>query len=178
MSRKIYPKKVGDCQLCGIEIIAKNSGWNKPNRKFCSNKCKSVVSNRNRVWKQSSKDKVGKANSLHKRTLEQRLAMSLRARGEKGSNWQGGITDKNIKIRNSIDMRLWRETVFKRDGYQCVWGGKVHGNKLHADHIKPFSLYPELRFAIDNGRTLCEACHRSTETYAGKIRTFMTSASL
>jgi len=89
-------------------------------------------------------------------------------KGEKHWNWKGGITPINHRIKGTIQYKLWREAVFKRDNYQCIWGGKEHGNKLNADHIKPFALYPELRFAIDNGRTLCVECHRKTDTFAGK----------
>ena len=89
-------------------------------------------------------------------------------RGENHSAWKGGITPINFAIRNSLEYKLWRQAVFERDKYTCIWGGKEHGSKLHADHIKPFALFPELRFAIDNGRTLCVECHRKTDTFAGK----------
>lgn len=92
---------------------------------------------------------------------------------EKHYNWKGGITPINKKIRNSAEYKLWREAVFKRDNYKCVWcgGGNKNGERtvLNADHIKPFAQFPELRFAIDNGRTLCKSCHKTTDTYGVKL---------
>ena len=91
-------------------------------------------------------------------------------RGEKNYNWQGGITPIHSKIRNSLEMKLWRKAVFQRDNWTCVWCGNDKGGNLEADHIKPFAHYPELRFAIDNGRTLCKGCHRKTDTWGWKSR--------
>jgi hypothetical protein len=113
----------------------------------------------------------GKWMKGRKASPELRLKLSLAKRGEKGNNWQGGITPINTKIRNSLEYRLWRESVFERDNWTCVFCG-IRGGKLNADHIKPFSLFPELRFAIDNGRTLCVACHKTTDTYMGKIQIY------
>lgn len=93
----------------------------------------------------------------------------LYSRGENNCNWKGGITPINQIIRHSLEYKLWRKAVFERDNYICIWCGARSGNGkavvLHADHIKPFAYFPELRFAIDNGRTLCMECHKKTYTY-------------
>ena len=107
-----------------------------------------------------------------KASLETRKKLSENQKGNKCHFWRGGVTAINKIIRMSLEYRLWREAVFKRDNYTCVWCGARNGNgkriELHPDHIKSFALFPELRFAIDNGRTLCIDCHKKTDTYAGK----------
>lgn len=103
--------------------------------------------------------------SGRKLSVETRKKISLAMRGSKTHLWKGGVWPKNKLIRKSLEYRLWRESVFERDGYTCIWCGHKGGN-LNSDHIKPFAFFPELRFAIDNGRTLCVPCHRKTETYS------------
>ncbi len=109
-------------------------------------------------------------------STETRLKLSKIRKGKlvgvKNPNWKGGVTPIHQAIRNSPEYKLWRKAVFERDGYKCVWCGVKTGLGkdviLQADHIKPFAYFPELRFAIDNGRTLCIDCHRTTSTYGFK----------
>lgn len=107
-------------------------------------------------------------------SLETRMKRSKSSLGEKSGGWIDGRTKQSVLIRESLEYRLWRESVFKRDDYTCRFcrarSSKGSNVVLNADHIKPFAYYPELRFAIDNGRTLCVDCHKNTDTYLGKVR--------
>lgn len=125
--------------------------------------------------KQTEETKLKKYNSNLGKHNGERNGM-FGKKGELNPSWKGGITPINMKIRTSLEYKLWRTAVFERDNYTCIWCGVRSGNGkatiLHADHIKPFALFPELRFAIDNGRTLCVDCHKKTESYAGRIKRF------
>ena len=78
--------------------------------------------------------------------------------GEKNGFWKGGITPISVAIRTSFEYEEWRKKVFERDLYTCQECGEI-GGYLHADHIKSFSEYSELRFEVSNGRTVCVPCH-------------------
>ena len=86
-----------------------------------------------------------------------------------GPPWKKEKHDMDKKIRSSWQYNIWRDAVLRRDGYACVFCGDDRRSQLQVDHIRPFSLFPKLRFAIDNGRTLCKKCHKKTKTYGGKM---------
>lgn len=116
--------------------------------------------------KQSIETITRRAKKLRgkKRTEETRRKMSDAQKGNKGNNWKGGLEPANKRIHHSLDYRIWRERIFKRDDYTCQ-KCKKRGMKgvhidLHPHHIKGFAHYPQLRFVINNGITLCVKCHR------------------
>mgnify|MGYP001597954833 FL=1 len=106
-----------------------------------------------------------------------RKKMSESKKGNKTNLWKGGITLINQQIRSSLEYKLWRESVFKRDKYICQWCNSI--KSLEVDHITPLCIfvrkfkiksfkdaisYKEI-WDINNGRTLCRECHKKTSTY-------------
>lgn len=128
-------------------------------------------------------------NKGKKMSLSQRKKMSrarrgiplYKNRGEKHWNWKGG-TSKTLRkqIMQTNLYVLWRMSVYERSDWTCEIC-KQRGGKLQADHIKPFhkiisenkiTSVQEAKMCVElwdvlNGRTLCIACHKQTETYGG-----------
>lgn len=158
-------KTIMACATCNIEFKRMTS-WIKPSKsgnRYCSVSCRNAKGTR--VYKKG----VGPTEATRAKMRASHIKInSIKhipiKRGKEHYNWRGGVTSENETIRKSTEYKIWRLAVYQRDGYTCLMCGKV-GGKLNVDHIKPFSLYPELRLDINNGRTLCEICHRKTPTY-------------
>lgn len=176
--------KTKECTICGKTIRKTYEtlfAWER--RQFCSVECR-VKSPRpqwvkDKISVSCKKRGIGKWMNGRERPLELRLKQSkaMRAWVASGTHnfWKGGISkitrEFKANFQNSIEYRLWRTAVFSRDNFTCVSCGAKNGNGkkiiLNADHIKPFSIYPDLRLAIDNGRTLCRECHYKRHSKQG-----------
>lgn len=100
-----------------------------------------------------------------KHTIETRKKISAATRertprGEECHSYKDGKLSERRDQRFSMQYKRWRFDVFSRDNFTCQRCGDARGGNLHAHHIKPFADYPELRFDISNGVTLCEVCHK------------------
>ena len=78
-------------------------------------------------------------------------------RGENHPMWKGGITTQN-KLERVRFQQTVQKQVLERDNYTCQICGE-RGGKLQVDHIQSWLEYVELRFSMDNCRTLCMDCH-------------------
>jgi len=109
--------------------------------------------------------------------------VKVKLRGANGGGWKGGVSTINHLIRENIKYRQWRSDIFHRDDFTCKMGGE-RGGVLNAHHIKPLSLIIkenniktleqalvcEEIWDLNNGITVCEKCHRLTETYGTRTK--------
>jgi 5-methylcytosine-specific restriction endonuclease McrA len=79
-------------------------------------------------------------------------------RGPANPRWKGNQAARDA-ARKSEKYKTWRRAVFGRDNYICQHCKRQEKRALHAHHIKPWAAYPDLRYTISNGLTLCSDCH-------------------
>ena len=89
--------------------------------------------------------------------------------GENALHWKGGKEPENSRPRRTLRAIRWRYAIYARDKHTCQKCGKTNC-RLNAHHILSWSLYPEHRFDMDNGITLCKECHIEEHRIHGKPR--------
>jgi hypothetical protein len=102
------------------------------------------------------KGRVSPRKGVHL-TEETKIKISAFQQGVSIKEWNGYISPTDSSERNKFRRTIQRE-VFKRDDYTCQLCGKKGAN-LQVDHIQSWKDYIELRFNINNCRTLCMSCH-------------------
>ena len=70
----------------------------------------------------------------------------------------GGKPASGPTFYESRPWQVLRYQALKRYGRKCCLCG-ASNVRLHVDHIKPRSRYPELELRIDNLQVLCEPCN-------------------
>lgn len=153
-------KSIGICRSCAGKLNNSKVKNHKPGFNYGKTRFKKGVATWNKGKHTGVKPWLGKKRSMEtKKKISESLKNSKNTvRGNNHHNWTGGKSNNRNKYIMSFIYRLWRKQVFERDNYTCVICGQIGGD-LQADHIKPWCEYPDLRYEIDNGRTLCKKCH-------------------
>lgn len=97
--------------------------------------------------------------------------MTEEERKNYGKGWKGKFGSQHIRYkldrttlskrqeRNDMAYKEWRKQVWIRDNYKCRMVNNECNGKIIAHHILSWTNYPELRYIINNGITLCLAHH-------------------
>jgi len=98
-----------------------------------------------------------------------RKCQSIFNRGENNPCWlpieQRKVTESE-QIRQSIEYKEWRIAVWSRDKNLCKVC-KTRQKVMVAHHLDGFNIFPEKRFDVDNGVTLCDRHHIAFHTNYG-----------
>ncbi len=166
-----------DCAYCFKEVNKKPVHVRKNINNFCSKKHNILFMKKNAFNKNC--EVCGKVfycqpcqvRLRNRKTCSMECKGILKKRIARKLREENGFTKHQIDrcLRYSTDAENWRKAVFERDNFICQMCFK-RGGYLEADHIKPWAYFPELRFELNNGRTLCRKCHDTTKISSKAMR--------
>src|SRR4030042_1240308 len=122
-------------------------------------KKRNLCGERNPMWGKSRTEEV--KDKIREKLKEWNKKNPDIQRGKNNHNWKGGISTLHMMLRRSREYKDWIKSVFKRDRYICVKCGNKGSGNLQAHHIFSWANYPEKRFDLENGLTLCIDCHKA-----------------
>lgn len=120
--------------------------------KYCSQKCCGKSKKGNIPWNKGLKGyKSGEQHHWYGRNMS----------GKNNPVWKGGkeFRKESEKKHLCSKYKSWMLSVKERDNWKCKISNKDCKGRLESHHILSWKDFPELRYEINNGITLCHAHH-------------------
>lgn len=132
-------------KVCSIEGQKGKASWNKGLEGYGAGR------------KHTEETKL-KMSIAIKKALDDDYLRSLRT-GENSHRWQGGRIRVNEKKHLCGKYIRWMKAVKNRDKWTCRIADDKCNGRLEAHHILRWKDYPELRYEVNNGISLCAFHH-------------------
>lgn len=168
------PKVALTCKHCNKVFEVQPYAAKTGRKKFCSKICFFKGRELKCLFQAGHVDLVPPEKRGHSEETRKKISEKQRATTKTGPehpNWRGGLRSERKQAMAKYQYRDWRKFVFSRDNWTCQICN-VRGGYLEADHIKPWCLFPNLRYDVSNGRTVCKPCHKKLDTYGTKALSY------
>lgn len=111
-----------------------------------------------KIMSEETKNKISLSKSGVPSPLRGRVRLNFR--GEKNPCW---ISDRSKlakrQERNDMAYKEWRRQVWLRDNFKCKIANSDCKGKIEAHHILSWKDFPDLRYEVNNGITVCHTHH-------------------
>jgi hypothetical protein len=132
--------------------------------------------NKNMLGKHHSRETKLKISLAQKgREVSEGTRLKIGFKKEKHWHWKEDRSQLVKSEKKHLDGRYreWMLVVKQRDNWECKINNSDCNGRLESHHILNWKDYPELRYEINNGITLCHAHHpRKREDEAERVSLF------
>jgi len=148
---------------------------------------KSSLGNKHRLGIKRTPEEIRKfieSKKGYRHSQETIKKISIANKGQKrpsisGSNHPMWIKDRSLlkkrEQRNDSAYIAWRREVWLRDNFTCKIANPDCNGRIEAHHILGWKSYPELRYQVNNGITLCHAHHPRKREDEAKLSPYFQS---
>lgn len=108
---------------------------------------------------------------VYNRSEQGKISFREKMSGPNNPKWviERGRLIKGDRILNDPLQQWWSRSIKNRDNWKCRISNENCSGKLEAHHILPWSEFPELRYQLNNGITLCHAHHPRKRDEVAKL---------